>query len=291
MRRIVWSALVLVGLCCAQPSVLGAQFTGKIVGHVRDPQQRPIRGATVTIPGFPYRGSTDADGAYTIDSLPTGVYSLRASAPGAKAHELTGFRINAGQRYIEDFILEADPDGTVVRATPCGQTGATSPAGLLLRFQLIRPIAVRTTDKMVMPIDSVLRDLFQWPGYELLSQAAIVSDMPRTCLPFVSTQQSLNANGQAYDLNIQVDSLLQQQLRIHVRLTGLVATPARGGRVGATSSDATSSSQMKILLSTTVTVGLGHTVVLGSTQPGGGRGGMAGTLILTVRPEMRNSGP
>jgi hypothetical protein len=116
--------------------------------------------------------------------------------------------------------------------------------------------------------------------------------MPRTCLPFVSTQQSLNANGQAYDLNIQVDSLLQQQLRIHVRLTGVVGTSARGGRAGATSGDATSSSsQMKTLLSTTVTVGLGHTVVLGSTQPGGGRGGMAGTLILTVRPEMRTSGP
>ena len=127
---------------------------------------------------------------------------------------------------------------------------------------------------MVMPIDSVLRDLFQWPGYELLSQAAVVSDMPRACLPFVSTRQSLNANGQAYDLNIQVDSLVQQQLRIHVRLTRLARAPGTGTRGSGTSGDQ-APMQLKTLLSTTVTVGLGHTVVLGSTQPGGGRGGMA----------------
>jgi hypothetical protein len=289
MRRAFQNALVLIVFASAHAMNLGAQVTGTITGHVRDVQQHPIRGAAVIVPGFRYRAFTDVDGAYAIDTVPAGVYSLRASAPGFKAHELAGLRVNAAQRYVEDFILDLDPDVTVVRATPCGQAGAASSAGLLLRFQLIRPISVRTTEKMIMPIDSVLRDLFQWPGYELLSQAAVVSDMPRSCMPSVSTIQSLNADGQAYDLNVQADSLVQQQLRIHVRLTGLVRTPGATSRgvVG----DATSAMQVKVLLSTTVTVGLGHTVVLGSTQPGGGRGGMAGTLILTVRPEARNNGP
>ena len=158
---------------------------------------------------------------------------------------------------------------------------------MLLRFQLIRPIGTRTTDKVLMPIDSVLHDLFQWPGYQLLAQSAVTLDMPMPVIwggtgASTSTQTMLNVDGNSYDLSIRADTtdVMPQRIKLTVSLTAL-------SHAAATKSVVTTQQDRKIVLSTAVTVNFGRTVVLGSTQPGGGRGGMNGTLILTVSPTMR----
>ncbi len=189
MRRFVFCALVLGGLGTTHASMLLAQSTGSITGHVRDMQQHPIRGVTVAIPGSRYRAMTDVDGAYSLDSIPAGVYTIRYGFINYKPHELSGLHVVAGQRQIVDASLESEPATSVMTA------------GLVLRFQLIKAIPTRTTYAGISAIDSVLKDLFRFPGYKLLANAAVSIDyvVPRPGKPDQnSSEQLLSVNGDPY---------------------------------------------------------------------------------------------
>ncbi len=280
MRRIIFSLLAVVLTCVGQAA---GQGNGRIEGTVRSADKQPIANARVFIVGATFSTTTDAQGHYALEAVPAGTVTIRAMAPSHRPFEISGLRVPAGQTVTCDFELE--PTTALGITTNAFENASiTVPTAVLLRFQLLRPISTRTTDKAIMPIDSVLRDLFQWPGYELLAQAAVMADLPRTTLGRVFTQQSFNAGGETYNLTVQVDSTAYQRVRVSVSLTGMVPVP---GAPPSASQAGGPARRSTTLLSTTVTVGFGHTVVLGSTQPGGGRGGMSGTLILTVRPEPR----
>lgn len=278
MRRFIMSllAIALIGTGRAI-----AQQNGRIEGFVRSPDHRPILNARILVVGGTTSTGVNDQGQYSIEAVPAGLVSVRATAPGFKAAEFDGLRVAAGKTVSLDFELTAMESTQGIAVNQFERASITVPMNVQLRFQLLRPITTATTDKSIMPIDSALRDLFQWPGYQLLAQAAIVADLPFPPGHPVNTQQSLNANGETYDLVVQVDSALGRRVRLRVQLFGLVPVAGQpsGGRGG------TTTRQTRVLLSTTVTVGFGHTVVLGSTQPAGGRGGMSGTLILAVRPE------
>ena len=280
MGRINRLVTGLVLSTCATATSLAAQGGfGKVEGHVMTGAKTPIARAVVMIVGTALRGQTNAQGYYLIDSIPAGVVQVRAANIGYKPHEVAGLRVPSGQTITGlDFTLE--PSQITLREI----TPASSLTSMLLRFQLIRPTATRTTDKSLMPIDSALRDLFQWPGYQLLAQSALTLDLPIRVEwggngASSSTQTMLNVDGHSYDLSVRADTgdFLPQRIKLSVSLVGL-------SHAAATSSAMTSSADRKTLLSTTVTVNFGRTVVLGTTQPGGGRGGMSGTLILTVSP-------
>lgn len=276
MRRIL-TYVVSLGFLLA--ATMPAQQLGKIQGTIRDVASgKPIPRAFVTIPGTSFRAAANGEGFYTLENIPAGIISVRAGYVGYQAHEIAGLRILAGQTLIEDFTLAASPV----------ELRQLSPVpSVLLRFQLIRPVATRTIDQAIMPIDSVLRDLFQWTGYRLLSATTMTSDLPVSVnwggngSPTFS-QTALSVDGEDYELSVSVISFEPPQIKLSVSLAGVIpGSPTRGG--------ASAGLQRKMLLNTTVTVNMGRTVVLGGTQPGGGRGGMAGTLILAVKPEMRST--
>lgn len=206
--------------------------------------------------------------------------------------------------------------GTNVAVPP--PQGADQGRSLLLRFDLIAPTPGKTeSDPAIAELTSALKDLFRFPGYRLLSSAAMSVDyVPlgpgKTCCGAM-TSQMISAEGHSYQLTIIVDSAGAQSVRLHVRMASMPET-AKGARGGT----APSMSAEREVFFTQVTVTYGHTVVLGSTQPdptaasstdsaghtvyrgaaGGtytfGRGSRiggsttgSGTLILAVRPELR----
>lgn len=272
--------MVVIGALGISGLALNAQAVGRIQGVVRDgANQRPIARAYLSIQGTTIHAFTGADGAYLLDSIPAGLVSVKALSPGRRPREVDGLRIRAGQTMVQDFSLDASP----VTLRPV----TSAPPGLVLRFQLIRPIATRTVDKSIMPIDSALRDLFQWQGYELLSQAAITTDIPTPpewggSGARAFTQTELNVDGRVYELGVEIDTVVPPQVKMTVSLVSLGQTASGAGQSAAATG-------RKTLLATTVTVGFGRTVILGSTQPGGGRGGMSGTMILAVRPVLQPS--
>jgi hypothetical protein len=132
----------------------------------------------------------------------------------------------------------------------------------------------------------VLRDLFRFPGYHLLSQAAVATTGGGSDVNggrSSSSSQILNGGSEFSELvlNVTVECASPAAIRLRVALSG--STPINSGGAGASRG----MSANRTFLSTTVTVSLDRTVVLGSTQPSG----TSGALILAVRPELQRGIP
>ncbi len=71
------------------------QPTGAITGLITDTDNKPIAGATISA-GSGY-DTSDSNGAYSISSgLPTGSYTVTATAPGYQSQNKTGVSVTAG---------------------------------------------------------------------------------------------------------------------------------------------------------------------------------------------------
>lgn len=93
------SIAVLYAVMACAPA--WAQTTGGLHGSVTDPAGAQIPGATLT---FTQVGSkfhqtiqADAAGTFTLDSLPTGIYQLTATAPGFRGTVLKNVAVTSGQ--------------------------------------------------------------------------------------------------------------------------------------------------------------------------------------------------
>lgn len=175
---------------------------------------------------------------------------------------------------------------SVISAVPARAQGGqpkhatTQDEGVLLRFQLIAATNTSTVDPAITAIDAVLKDLFRFPGYRLLSQTAVMMERPAVIRnsPNGTTMatQFLIGDGETYRLSVMIDSTTLQTVRMNVSLS---AMPKPGVTTPSTT-----------LFSTSVEVSYGHAVVLGNTQlatrTGGARGtAVQQTLILAVRAE------
>ena len=91
IRRLCAAVILLIfsgGLTTAQTaaapqSAAAAQSAGKVSGQVVNATtQKPLRGAIVLIEELKRDATTDGDGRYAIENLPTGVYHVSIVAPG-----------------------------------------------------------------------------------------------------------------------------------------------------------------------------------------------------------------
>lgn len=271
MRRLFMfgCALLLLPIVAAN-----AQGTGRIEGTVKSTDGNAIGNAIVLIAGTTMSVRTDAQGHFLIEAIPPGTYQIEAHYFGFKAKGVAGLRVPGGQTITGfDFSLESEP----------------SQGGLLLRFQLIKATATRNRiDPGIAGIDSLLKDLFRFPGYKLLSNAAVAVDYlapRRGSIDAPSTDQLLNGDGKTLHLSVTVDTATAQSVRLRIWLYEPVVPVQTKNASGGVSV----SSDRHTLLVTTVTLSYGRTVVLGSTQPGrsGQPGSTPETLILAVRPELR----
>ncbi len=138
---------------------LRAQATGKLEGHVTDPQGQPIPNATVLIPGTAFTAPTNAQGYYFIENIPAGSYSVRAQYVGYRPHETLGQRILSGQTITLDFTLEQAPV-TVQNIVVTEQ--ATNP--LVPRDQVTSKDIVTGAMVSKLPVDRVTAALSMQAG-------------------------------------------------------------------------------------------------------------------------------
>jgi hypothetical protein len=131
--------------------------------------------------------------------------------------------------------------------------------GVTLYFQLIEADGPGEADPRIEDVEAVLRELFRFEGYRLLSEARIGAMEGG-----VGIQGFRTPDGGEYQLMADVRSIRgtaeRGSVEIEVRLHG----------------------SPEMYLETRITVPVGQTVVLGSSQmdPAGG------ATILTVRPEL-----
>ncbi len=134
--RHAWRAGGALALLClvAPGARLLAQAGGSIAGKVTDEQGAPIVGARVAIVQLGRTTATLANGTYTIEAVPAGAHTVRASFIGYRGQSLP-VTVTAGQRATHDFALAQDPlkleavevvTGTETPRTPLQTSNATT---------------------------------------------------------------------------------------------------------------------------------------------------------------------
>jgi hypothetical protein len=145
------SALVTFILVAMIPAILQAQITaGSINGQVRDPSQRIVPAATVTIKNTATSAIrtavTSQDGRYTFSQLIPGDYVITVSAAGFTTYEERNITLQASQ------ALEVDPQLTVGSVSQ--QVVVTTAPSLLDTEDANHDVTLTTQDVLNLPISS-----------------------------------------------------------------------------------------------------------------------------------------
>ena len=110
LRALARVLMVVAALATtAGVAALSAQSTGKIEGHIKDPQGAPIPNARVFIPGTSFNAPVNPQGYYFIENIPAGTVSVRATYVGYQPLQKDGVRVLSGQTLTLDFTLQAAP--------------------------------------------------------------------------------------------------------------------------------------------------------------------------------------
>ena len=85
-----------------------AQTTGKLAGVIRDAAGTPYPGAVVRIEGTTRGGASDAVGEYFIINVPSGTYTVVASAVGFRTVRVSDVAVRVDRTTDLDFTLEEE---------------------------------------------------------------------------------------------------------------------------------------------------------------------------------------
>ncbi len=131
--------------------------------------------------------------------------------------------------------------------------------GVRLLFQLIQANGAEAVDPRIRDVEQALRELFRFEGYELVAETQLGAVVGS------GSTQVFGHEGVQYAITAHIQNVREKAgagaVELHVELM---------------------SNQIGRAMTTAMTVPVGRTVVLGSTQPDPERA----ALILTVRPEL-----
>jgi Carboxypeptidase regulatory-like domain len=113
--------LAIAGLASAALPCVGQATTGQVVGLVTDPTGASVANAAITVTdedkGVSFQGQTDATGNYAVVSLPPGIYSVTAEAPGFSESKFTHVVVAIDQHLALNFKLKVGTASTSVEVT------------------------------------------------------------------------------------------------------------------------------------------------------------------------------
>ena len=170
--------LVATAMAASGVAALSAQSTGKIEGHIKDPQGVPIPNARVIIVGTAFSAPVNPQGYYFIENIPAGTVSVRATYVGFKPLQQDGARILSGQTLTVDFTLEATPV-QLAEITVTAVRNALVPRDVVSTKQIITGDMVQK-----LPVDRIQQALALQPGVVQVSTCG--SNLP--CNPTISVR-------------------------------------------------------------------------------------------------------
>src|SRR5579863_10162485 len=134
-KSVVLAVALIFSLFAATSSHAQSLQNGAVRGTVYDTSHSVVPGAKVTLSnpstGFSRMQSVGADGFYSFDNIPPGVYKIRAEAPGFAASEVTDVTVEIGSSLLLDVTLPVKGQTQTVTVT-AEAVGAvdTSTAGI-----------------------------------------------------------------------------------------------------------------------------------------------------------------
>ncbi len=131
MKRVV---VCLIAFLLAGPTMLAQLPTGTILGVVKDSTGAVVPGAKITASetetGQTRTVMTGADGAYRLDALPVGNYTLTAEATGFQTVVQSGLTLAVGQSANANFTLQVGQATQTVSVTSQGTLVDTTTSSL-----------------------------------------------------------------------------------------------------------------------------------------------------------------
>ena len=152
--------IIALSLLCM---TMQAQYKQQLRGTVMDMVlQKPLPGATVTIPSLNYTTVTDEEGVFRFKDMPIGSYRITVTYSGFKEATLENIAINSGKETVLNVPLEAlvkTENEVLVKANskknkPLNDMSAVS----------ARAFTVEETQKYAAAINDPLRMAAAFPG-------------------------------------------------------------------------------------------------------------------------------
>jgi len=109
MKRFTASFLSLLMVLAFSAAAFAQATTGRLIGSVSD-ASGAVAGATVTITDNQTKRErttvTDSQGGFTVPQLQFGLYTVKVNATGFKGYQANDLKIDAGQEYNLNIVLE-----------------------------------------------------------------------------------------------------------------------------------------------------------------------------------------
>jgi len=148
-------------------SLFAQSSTGSISGIIMDVRDAVIAGATVTVrntaTGFSRVVSTNSDGGYRFESIPTGTYVVTFEAPNFSCYVRDGITLDVNQNAVVDTVLKTGSIQETVTVTENASLLNTSGAEVVTRFD-----DRRLSELPIAPNRNVLNILLSVPGVSQL---------------------------------------------------------------------------------------------------------------------------
>ena len=103
-RGLEWWSVAWLVVAGSAP-LIAQETAGRIDGTVTDQAGLPLAGAQVTLVGTSFRTTSGVQGAYSIDHVPAGAYTLRAQLTGSPATDVPAVRVDAGEITVSDVRI------------------------------------------------------------------------------------------------------------------------------------------------------------------------------------------
>jgi len=134
-------------------SILYGGITGKINGHVKDPNGQQLAGANVILKGTNRGAAADQNGYYLILNVAPGAYSVTAQMIGYKAVTITDIKVNPDRTSSVDFVLVeeaiAGEEVTVKAERPRVEVDRTYSEYIVTSEDIERSVMVKSVGELI----------------------------------------------------------------------------------------------------------------------------------------------
>jgi len=215
MNRKITVLLIIIlisGFIDAKVFAAGANISGTVKDATTG---EPLFGANVIITGTSFGSATDIDGRYTIKSIPSGSYLIRASYIGYKELKVK-VTIKEGESLVENFKLEpvgVEGQTVIVTAQASGQTQAINQQ--LSSDQIVNVVSAAKIQEL--PDANAAESLGRLPGISVLRSGGEANEVvirglaPKFNQILINGVQltSSNPNDQSVDLSMISSNMLE----------------------------------------------------------------------------------
>lgn len=174
-----------------EPGEIGATGTGSLNGFVNDPNGARIAGARVVVTNNTSKQSfeitSNGEGAYSVNDLPPGTYTLKVTAPGFSETQVTALNVKPGLRTNFDVGLQV---GSVQNAVAIDAADATIGNNFTMRNIQNLPLGGRSSSLFALT-----------PG--VVPRRATVSEVMTSGQSGVEAQTNASEVGDLFEYRIE----------------------------------------------------------------------------------------